>query len=122
MAKILIIEDDPFVRRFYEKLFRFQKYEVEQTGDAYEGLELAQKGNFDLILLDIIMPKINGLEILKKLKANEKTKNIKTIMLTNIDDAKIAKEAASLGAFDFMIKSQFDPEELLKKINEYLTY
>lgn len=122
MAKLLIIEDDPFVRRFYEKLFRLKNYEVDQAADPYEGLEKAQTGSYDLILLDIIMPKINGLEVLKKLKENPKTKDIKTIMLTNIDDTVIAKKAAQMGAFGFIIKSQFEPEELLQKINKYLSY
>ena len=120
MAKLLIIEDDPYVRRLYEKLFRLQNYEIISASDGLEGLEKARSVKPDLILLDIIMPKLDGITVLRKLKEDPETANLQVIILTNIEDEKIAREAANLGAQGFIIKSQIPTEMLPEKINQYL--
>ena len=120
MAKLLIIEDDPFVRRFYEKLFRFKKFDFEITSDGLDGIIKAKSGKFDLIILDIVLPKIDGLEVLRRLKQDPQTADINVIMLTNIEDHSVAKKAASLGALGFIIKSSVEPEKLPDKISEFL--
>src|SRR3989337_2331187 len=112
MAKLLIIEDDPYVLRFYERLFRHQQYSVEMARDGLDGINKARSFKPDLILLDIIMPKIDGLEVLKRLKNDPETKNLQVVMLTNLGEEYASKQAAELGAIGFIIKSSVPPEEL----------
>jgi len=119
MAKILIIEDDPYVRRFYEKLFHLNNYDVDIAADGTEGLQKAIKGQPSLILLDIVMPKINGLKVLEELKRNQETKECHVVMLTNIDNTQVIAEATRLGASDFVIKSSAPPEKLLEIVEKY---
>lgn len=121
MAKILlIVEDDPYVRRFYERLFAQKNYTTEMAENAEEGLEKAKTTNPDLILLDIMMPGKNGLEVLKELKSDPLTKDITVIMLTNIEDQDTVGEATALGAGGFLVKSMIEPEKLLQVVEGYI--
>lgn len=120
MPKLLIVEDDPYVRRLFERLFAFQKYQVATAKDGEEAKQKAESFVPDLILLDIIMPKISGLDVLRALKTNEKTKAIPVVMLTNDNDEQTIKTAADLGARGYMIKSDFTPEEVLNEVHKYL--
>ena|SRR3990172_1334123 len=120
MAKILIIEDDPYVRKLYERVFSFQKHEVSMAADGLEGLEMVKKVKPTLILLDIMMPKMSGLEVLKKLKSDNETASITVLMLTNFGEEKIVKEAIAKGAKGVLIKSDYPPDKLVNKIDEYL--
>jgi CheY-like chemotaxis protein len=118
--RVLIIEDDPYVRRFYEKLFRLSKYKVKTAKGAEEGLAKAKATHPDLILLDIMMPKINGLEVLQKLKSDPVTYDCKVVMLTVLEDKETVRKAASLGADGYIIKSSASPKELIKIVSKYL--
>src|SRR3989338_11380087 len=104
MKKILVIEDDPFVKRYYKELFIHQQYSIEFAADGAEGIEKAKSLLPDLILLDIMMPKMNGLEVLKTLKENPRTKHIQVIMLTNFGEEQYVREAAQYGASAFLLK------------------
>ena len=116
---LLIVEDDPYVRRFYERLFRFHDYTVELAANGEEGLEKARALKPSLILLDVVMPGQDGIQILEKLKKDPNTKNIVTLMLTNIDEEETMKKAQKLGAMDFIIKSSASEEDLLAIVNKY---
>lgn len=120
MGKVLIIEDDPYVRKFYERLALFNKYNVELAANGTEGIEKAKSLKPTLIFLDIMMPEMSGLEVLRRLKNDPETKDIAVIMLTNYGDSETVKEAASLGAGGFIIKSNIEPEQLGKEIERYL--
>lgn len=121
MAKaLLIIEDDPFIRRFYDRLFREKDYETDLAGNAEEGLSKAKLGKPDLILLDIMMPNKNGLEVLKELKNHEETKNITVLMLTNINEQSTVAEATRLGASGFLVKANIEPDQLQKIVESYI--
>ncbi len=120
MAKILIIEDDPYVRRFYERLFHLNNYDVEMAADGQEGISKAIKSKPALILLDIMMPKMDGLEVLAELKKTEETKHCNIVMLTNVEDVQFVSEATKLGATDFIVKSQAAPEKLVSIVEKYL--
>ena len=85
MSKVLlIVEDDPLMSRMYQKIFTFEKYDVDTAVDGQEGLEKARSVKPTVILLDVMMPKMNGMEVLDKLKIDPETKNIPVIMLTNL--------------------------------------
>lgn len=120
MKKILIIDDDPYVRRLYGHLFNHSKYQIELSEDGFDGYEKAKASVPNLILLDIMMPKMNGLELLKKLKQEPLTKDVPIIMLTNVCDQESAQTAAELGATGFIVKSQLEPEKLKEVVDTYL--
>src|SRR3989344_5177255 len=120
MKNILIIEDDPFVRKFYKDLFLRQHYGIEFAADGAEGIKKAKSFLPDLILLDIMMPKMNGLEVLKTLKEDPKTKNIQIIMLTNFGEEKYVREAAQYGASVFFLKVAYSPQKLVAEVDKYI--
>ena len=120
MAKILIIEDDPLMRRLYQKIFTFEKYEVESAEDGEEGLEKARKVKPTLILLDVMMPKMNGLQVLEKLKADQDLKKIPVVMLTNLAGQKDAETALAKGAVKYIVKSEYEPKQVADMVKGVL--
>ena len=120
MAKILIVEDDPLMRRLYQKIFTFEKYEVEMAEDGEEGLDKARKSKPTLILLDIMMPKMNGLQVLEKLKADPDLKKIPVVMLTNLAGQKDAETALAKGAVKYIVKSEYEPKQVADMIKGVL--
>ena len=121
MAKVLVIEDDELVSRMYNKALLAFGHEVEMARNGIEGLEKAKSFGPDIVLCDVMMPEMNGLEVLRTLKKDKQLKNIPVVMLTNLSgtyDAKMAKEG---GACDYLVKSEYRPMEIAKKIVEYLT-
>lgn len=120
MAKILIVEDDPLMARMYQKIFTFEKYEVETAADGQEGLDKARSINPTMILLDIMMPKMNGLEVLDKLKADPATKTIPVVMLTNLAGQQDAEAALAKGAVKYIIKSEYDPKQVSDMVKQIL--
>ncbi len=119
-STLLVVEDDPYVIRMYQRLFGFEKFLVEVAANGQEGFEKAKKAQPNLILMDIMMPIMNGLEALKLLKADETTKHIPVVMLTNVGEEATIELARSLGAIDYMVKSEFMPAEVLAKVHQYL--
>jgi len=117
---LLIIEDDPLMLRMYEKIFKFEHLNVATATDGVNGLELARTNRPAIILLDIMMPKMNGLEVLDKLKADPATKQIPVIMLTNLAGEKDAETALLKGAVKYIVKSQHDPKDIAAMVKEIL--
>lgn len=120
MAKVLIIEDDPLISRMYQKIFTFESFEVEVANDGQEGLDKARVFKPTLILLDIMMPKMNGLEVLEKLKADPETKSTPVIMLTNLAGQNDAETALSKGAVKYIIKSQYEPDQITDMVKDII--
>lgn len=120
MAKILIVEDDPLIQRMYQKIFSFEKYDTVLAGNGEEGLAKASSEKPDLILLDIMMPKMNGLEALEKLKSDQATKKIPVVMLTNLAGEKEAQTALTKGAVKYIVKSDYEPKQVTDMVKEIL--
>jgi len=120
MAKVLIIEDDPLMIRLYQKVFKFEGYDVEVASNGEEGLQKVESFAPTLVLLDIMMPKMNGLEVLEKMKANEKTKKIPVVVLTNLAGQQDAETAIAKGAVKYIVKSEYEPKEVVKMVKEIL--
>ncbi len=112
MAKILIIEDDALLSRMYQIVFTSSHYEVEVAANGQEGLDKARTAKPNLILLDIMMPKLNGLEVLKRLKADPETKEIPVVVLTNLAGSGDVQAALELGAVRYIVKSQNKPNQV----------
>lgn len=120
MAKILIVEDDPLMLRMYQKIFTFESYEVVVASDGEAGWEQAKATNPTLILLDVMMPKLNGLQLLEKLKLEPSTKAIPVIMLTNLAGVQDAEAALAKGAVKYIVKSEHEPKEVTAMVKEVL--
>ena len=108
--KILIVEDDQFLREFYQELLQDQGYLMEVAADGEEGLAKIQQNEYNLVLLDIMLPKIDGLQILRQLKIHSApTPNLAIVVLTNLGQDAVIKECFNLGAAGFLIKSALNP-------------
>ncbi|MCH7551991.1 response regulator [Patescibacteria group bacterium] len=121
MAKILIIEDDKFLRELLVKKVGSEGYEVVVATDGEEGLKMAKEENPSLILLDLILPAMDGFEVLRRIKEAEETKHIPVIILSNLGQKEDIDKGVKLGAKDYMIKAHFTPGEIAKKIQEILS-
>lgn len=120
MAKILLIEDDPFLIDIYGTKLREENFEFISAVDGASGLKTAQEILPDLVLLDIVLPKVSGLEVLAKLKENLKTRNIPIVILSNLGAAEEVKRGLAMGAVSYMVKSQFTPSEIVGRVKEIL--
>lgn len=120
MAKILIVEDDPYVQRMYQRMFSRKDYEITIAADGKQGIKLANEINPDLILLDIMLPGINGLDVLAELKSDPATKHIHVLMLTNLGDEGSMEKAKNLGADSYMVKADFSPEQVIEAVEKNL--
>lgn len=119
--RILIVEDDQFLREFYEELLAAQGFEVDSAADGAVAEEKITVGGYDLVLLDIMLPKKDGLQILRDIKANPpKVNNGPVVVLTNLGQDAMIKNCFDLGAAGYMIKSALDPNQVLNEINNYL--
>ncbi len=120
--KILVVEDDQFLRELYDELLDDEGYAVETCADGEAGLEKIRQGGYDLVLLDIMLPKKDGLEILTEIKANPpKSKNGPVVLLTNLGQDAIIKQGFSLGASGYLIKSAMTPDQVLHEVKVFLT-
>ncbi len=120
MSKILIIEDDPLMRRMYQKIFTFEKYSVVMAANGEDGMVKVKSQKPNLILLDIMMPKMNGLQVLAKLKSDPDTKKIPVVVLTNLAGKQDAETAMAKGAVKYIIKSEHDPKAVAKMVKQIL--
>jgi DNA-binding response OmpR family regulator len=120
MPKILIVEDDKFLRELLAKKLQDEGLEIVQAIDGEEGVKKAEEELPDLLLLDLILPGINGFDVLKKLKENPKTSALPVIVLSNLGQKEDVERALTLGAKDYLIKANFTLEEIFDKIKKYL--
>jgi DNA-binding response OmpR family regulator len=118
--KILIVEDDVFIRDIYQVKFSQEGFDVTTAEDGIKATEKLKNFVPDIILLDIIMPYMNGIDVLKEIKQDERLKNIPIIMLTNISEKESVTEGISYGVKDYLIKSHFTPSEVVHKVNTLL--
>jgi CheY-like chemotaxis protein len=119
--KILIIEDDQFLREFYQELLQAEGYNIDIAGDGDTGLAKAQVGGYNLILLDIMLPKKDGIQILGALRSSPPTqKNGPIVVLTNLGQDNIIKQCFALGAEGYLVKSSMDPDQVLTEDKTYL--
>lgn len=120
--KILVAEDDEFLRELYADVLRTEGYTVETAIDGEDALKKFSQGGWDLVLLDIIMPKLSGLDVVKKAKELPQpvASNKNIVFLTNLDKGEEIKEALLLGT-GYLIKSQITPGDLVKEVQLYLS-
>ncbi|MFA6594394.1 MAG: response regulator [Candidatus Buchananbacteria bacterium] len=118
MKKILIIEDEPSLAEALRQKLTKEKFDAVVAKDGQEGLVTALKNKPDLILLDIVMPVMDGLTMLEKLRQDKWGKNVPVIILSNLNEADKTAEAMAKGVYDYLVKSDWKLEDLVKKVRE----
>ena len=120
MKKILFIEDESALQKTFGEILCQEGYEMISALDGEIGLRLAKDKKPDLILLDLVLPKIHGFEVLKQLKTDKETKDIPVIVLTNLEGIGDVDKALGLGATTYLVKAQYGLEEIVEKIKKAL--
>lgn len=119
--KILLIEDDNFLVEMYKLRFEKEGFEMVIAMDGQEGIDAAKKEKPDLILLDMVLPRKDGYEVLEELKDDEETKDISVIILSNLGQNAEIKKGKEKGAEDYIIKASLTPAQLVEKVKQKLT-
>lgn len=120
--KILIVEDDKTILSMYTSKFEGEGFEVVGAESGSDGLELARKEKPDLIMLDIILPGLDGFTVLKELKDDKKTAKIPVVMLTNLSTDEDRKKGEKMGATDYLVKASLTPAQISEKIKKILKF
>jgi DNA-binding response OmpR family regulator len=120
MNCILFIEDEPSLQKTFGEILKQEGYEMISALDGETGLRLVKEKKPDLILLDLILPKMNGFDVLKKIKEDAEIKRIPVIVLTNLEGLADVDKAIGLGATTFLVKAQYSLEEVVGKIKKTL--
>ena len=118
--QILLIEDEDAIRELYKRQLNLAGLSTDAFPTGKEGLDAAGKGHYLIVLLDIMLPDINGLEILKQLKQNAQTKNMSVILLTNLGQDVIIKEGFELGAEGYLVKAAYTPDQIVQEVRNHL--
>ncbi|HZX49657.1 MAG TPA: response regulator [Candidatus Paceibacterota bacterium] len=121
MSKILLIEDDKFLRELIIQKLGKEGYEVEEAPEGEGGLTKMKSGKPDLVLLDLILPGIDGFEVLSKMKEDPELQGIPVIILSNLGQRDDVQKGIDLGAKDYLIKAHFTPGEIVEKIKATLS-
>lgn len=119
-AKIAIIEDDLAISQMYRIKFEAEGMTVETAENGKLGLELAENMKPDIILLDLMMPEMNGDEMLKKLRATDWGKNIKVVILTNMGEQEVPQDVKELGVTSVILKADMTPRQVAENIKQQL--
>ncbi len=117
---ILLVEDDTFLAGIYQKKFELEGFKISIADNGEKGLMDAKKKKPNIILLDILLPKLDGFSVLEKLKKDPTTKMIPVILLTNLGQKDDVQKGLDAGAVDYLIKAHFKPSEIVDKVNEIL--
>ncbi len=117
---ILIVEDDPFLLEMYSAKLTEQGMGIEVAEDGMQALQKMESGHFDLVLLDIVMPKMDGLEVLQKMKEKGSLERTPVILLTNLGQKEDVEKGLALGAKEYIIKAHYTPTEVVAKVQAVL--
>ena len=120
MKKILFIEDESALQKTFGEILSQEGYEMFSALDGEIGLRLVKEKKPDLVLLDLILPKVDGFDVLKKIKEDEETKNIPVIVLTNLEGMKDINKVIELGATTYLVKANYSLVEVLEKIKKVI--
>jgi len=118
MKTILLVEDEPTLQKTLSIALQQEGYEIKNALDGEIGLALAKETKPDLILLDLIMPKMDGFEVLAELQKDEGTKDIPVIILTNLESSQDIERALVLGAKTYLVKANYDLKDVIQKVKE----
>jgi DNA-binding response OmpR family regulator len=122
MKSILLVEDDPFLIDIYTTKFKKAGFGVEMASNGEEGLRKLSEGKFDLLVLDIVLPQVDGWEVLRKIKnqksSSKNLKDLKVVVLSNLGQKGEVEKGLKLGATKYLIKAHYTPTEVVEEIKE----
>jgi DNA-binding response OmpR family regulator len=118
--KILIIEDDKFLRELISRKLTDDNFDIIEAVDGEEGVKKVKEEKPDLVLLDLILPSIDGFEVLSRIKEDSNVASIPIIILSNLGQKEEVEKGLNLGAVDYLIKAHFTPGEIIEKIRNIL--
>lgn len=120
-SRILVVEDDQALRDLYVLILKDAGFAVDEAPEGESALAAMQKGGYDLVLLDIVLPKMDGIKILEHLKQTPSdTPNKKIVVLSNLGHDEIIGNAMALGAVGYLIKSDYTPDQIVLRVQEFL--
>ena len=119
-AKVLIVEDDRFLRELMVRKLKMENFEVIEAEDGEQGLKKMKEEKPDLVLLDLILPEMDGFEVLEQKRKDDEIKNIPVIILSNLGQKEEIDRGLQLGAKDYLVKAQFSPSEIIEKVKIFL--
>ncbi|MBI2338677.1 response regulator [Candidatus Daviesbacteria bacterium] len=120
VKKILLVEDEDFIRELYTRQLTKTGFSVKSAIDGQSGLEALKAEPFDLLLLDIMLPGMNGLQLLREFKTQNPTSSMITILLTNLGQEAVIKEGFDLGAQAYLIKASYTPDQVVNEVKNAL--
>lgn len=118
--RILLVEDEDLIRELYSRELTKAGFWIKAVATAEEGLQFLSKESFDLLLLDIMLPGMNGLQLLREYKLKQPTSNMIVILLTNLGQESVIKEGFDLGAQAYLIKGSYTPDQIVQEVNSAL--
>ena len=119
--KILLVEDEDFIRELYVRQLTKAGFQVKSAVDGQSGLNLLKSEAFDLLLLDIMLPGMNGLQLLREFKTQNPNSKMITILLTNLGQEAVIKEGFELGAQAYLIKASYTPDQVVNEVKNALS-
>lgn len=120
-SKILVVEDETFLRELYQELLEDEGYQVTAAMDGEEALTFLEDNTYDLTLLDIMLPKKDGMSVMEELHNMDKSSHFgKVVMLTNLGQDALVKRGFELGAVGYLIKSSYTPDQILEEVQNFL--
>lgn len=118
--RVILIEDEDFIRDLYKRQLDLAGFKTDAFGNGNEGLLSLSQNKYDLALLDIMLPGINGLEILKRIRQDENNKDLPVILLTNLGQDSVIKEGLALGVKEYIIKASVTPDQIVATVKTLL--
>lgn len=119
-AKILIVEDDRYISKMYQLKLSLDGFDVQVADNGRIGIEKVKEFRPDIILTDILMPEVDGFEVIKQVKADEELKEIPILIMSNLGQEDNIQKGLELGALGYIVKSQYTPSKVVEKIKEIL--
>lgn len=117
---ILVVEDEEYLRDLYVQILEQEEYNVDVAVNGEEAYQQMSQKDYDLVILDVILPKMDGLQVVDKLKKDGRNVNKNVVLLSNLGQELVVAKAIDLGVRGYMVKSDYTPEELVKEVNGYL--
>ena len=120
MKQILLIEDDPFIIDIYNKKFEESGFSVDVANNGEDALKKLEQKKPDLVVLDIVLPEMDGWEVLRRIKSTPELKDLKIIILSNLSQKKEVEKGINLGSIKYLIKAHYTPSEIVEEIKSLL--
>src|SRR3989344_3620544 len=118
--RVLLVEDEEFIRDLFKRQLDLSGFTTDAFGTGQDGLAALGKNGYDLVLLDIMLPDINGLQILQNIRQNPATKNIVVVLLTNLGQDAVIKQGFELGADGYLVKAAYTPDQIVQEVKNIM--